>query len=720
MSTDSFAPRRLASCRLACLLLAALLGLAPATRTQAIETSEESPEEVVVTGQREVAPRRLQPETVLSAEQLRRRTESSLGATLDEELGVHNASFGPGVGQPVIRGLSGPRVKIALGGLGNHDAASVSPDHAITLEPLLAEQIRVVRGPAAIRYGSGAVGGVVEVEDGRIPQAVAEQPIKGAFEARYDSNGTRHAQVFKVDAGHRHVAGHLDGFQRNADNLAIPGDALDRGAVRASFGDTAGFRNTRGKLLNADADARGGSAGLSYIDERFLLGAAVNRYENNYGIPPGGLPPHSHTPGVAPGVQRIRLDLEQTRYDLDARWRAPLLFIDNLRVRVGYTDYAHSEIDGDRVSTLFTNEVLETRVELEHALRTWAPGTFGLQWQDRDFAAEGFESFVPASRIESHAAYLTQALDATRARLEFGARIEGSETRPEDGERSIGGAVVVKLPARLSYTAKSGMVALEVPLGSRLALRGSYDHAARAPDVQELLALGPHLSTRSFDVGNIALGLETTRGAGLALEWRTNALEARLNLFRNAIDAFIYQENLGFLYNIEEQQFQIECVRVDVCVPAFGYLQQDALFSGYEAELALPWRWRDIGIRLAAQTDYVRGYFRGDGKGDVPRLPPRTSGFSLRLDGPDWSAGFRATWAGGQRRAGINEAPTTGYCALSADASYTLGRHFGVQSEVFLRARNLLDDEIRNSTSFLRAFMPEAGRSVELGLRMSL
>lgn len=697
-----------------------MLGRAPLILAQASDEPDATPEEVVVTGRREEKPRQLQPETVLSAEQLRRRTESSLGATLDEELGVHNASFGPGVGQPVIRGLSGPRVKIAQSGLGNHDAASVSPDHAITLEPLLAEQIRVVRGPAAIRYGSGAVGGVVEVEDGRIPQAVPDKLLKGAFEARYDSNGTRHAQVFKLDAGRERVVGHLDGFQRNSDNLDIPGDALDRGAVRATFGDTAGFRNNRGKLLNSDADARGGSAGLSYVDEGFLLGAAINRYENQYGIPPGGLPPHSHTPGVAPGVQRIRLDLVQTRYDLDARWRAPVRFLNSIRVRVGYTDYAHSEIDGDRVSTLFTNDVLETRAEFEHALRPWAPGTFGLQWQDRDFAAEGFESFVPASRIETQAAYLTQNLQVSVARVEFGARIEGNETRPSDTERSIGGTVVVKLPPRLSYTAKSGSMAVELPLGSHLALRGSYDHAARAPDVQELLALGPHLSTRSFDVGNIALSLETTRGAGLSLEWRSSALEARLNLFRNAIDAFIYQENLGFLYNIEEQLFQLECVRVDVCVPAFGYLQQDALFSGYEAEVALPWRWRDIDVRLAAQTDYVRGYFRGDGKGDVPRLPPRTSGFSLSLDGEDWSAGLRATWAGGQARAGINESATPGYCAVSADASYTLGRHFGVQSEVFLRARNLLDDEIRNATSFLRAFMPEAGRSVELGLRLSL
>ncbi len=685
-----------------------------------LAAADDALEEVVVTARQIEEQPPLRPETTLTGTILQRRVESTLGATLDQELGVHNSSFGPGVGLPVVRGLSGPRVKIMQNGLGNHDASSSSPDHAVAVEPLLAEEIRVIRGPGTLRFGNGAMGGIVEINDGRIPTQVPEHGIVGAAESRYDSNGAKHAEVFKLTAGHGIAAVHLDGFLRESGNIDIPGDALDTKAVRELFGDSASFENARGRLPNSDAEMRGGTAGMSLLVGDVLVGAAVNVYDNSYGIPPGGLPPHSDIPGQAPAVQRIRIDIAQTRYDLKTEWQNPLARIDAIKLRLAHTDYLHDEVDQGRISTTFTNRVLDSRLEVEHRFAPFAPGVVGLQWTDRDFSAVGFETFVPESNIQSQGVYLTQSLELDAVTLDLGLRRDRVLTRPTDSERTIGGIVTVPLPARLRYLAHSSALGAELPVNEQLSFRLSYTRAGRAPEVQELLALGPHLSTRAFDVGNVELAVETANALDVSMNWQSHWLEVRLNLFRNRIRDFIYQENLGFLYNIEEQQFQLECVRVDICVPVFGYLQQDADFLGYEAELAVPYSFAAVDVRFSLFSDYVRAYFTRAGSGDVPRLPPRTAGLAVDLEGGRWTLGMRTSWAEAQQRAGRNETSSASYVAVNADASWSLPSWHGLDGRLFVRGRNLLDAEIRNSTSFLRMFMPEGGRSVEVGVRVAI
>ncbi len=656
--------------------------------------------------------------TTLAGEQLRMRVGATLGATLDAELGVHNASFGPGVGIPVIRGLTGTRVRMLHNGLGTHDAAASSPDHAVTLEPLLADEIRVVRGAETIRYGSSAIGGTVEVRDNRIPERAVEQPVTGALELRHDRNPLAHAGVFKVDVGAGFLAAHADGYWRDSNLVDIPGPALNAAAVRDEFGDGVDFEQTVGRLANSDLEARGGAVGASLVGPAGFAGISVATAKNNYGIPPGGLPPHSDIPGQLPAVQRIRIDIEQGRQDFRLGLDTPIEGIERIAAQVARVKYRHHEQDSGTVSTVFRNDVLEARTELDHRLHPRLPGTIGAQWIDRDFGAVGFETFVPPSTIRSLGVFALQRVEFDRFSVSGGIRRETVRTRPLERVRSGIGAIDVTLPRRLAYDAHSASIALAVRPWPGLELTLGFDHAERAPDVQELLALGPHLSTRSFDIGNPNLDNERGNMLDAGLHWTLGWLTLDLDAYWRRMNDYIFLANQGIVYDVEDAVFRAECVRLDRCVSVFGYTQQDALFTGFEVLIGGHWLIGPGELEIEVFGDTVRGYFADDGAGDVPRLPPASFGLGIAFDAERWRVGTRLTRGMAQRRAGRNESPTAGYLQLNADLGVRLPVAGSTRAFAFLRANNLLDDEIRNATSFLRNFMPEPGRSVELALRV--
>ena len=704
---------------MAVLALWSWLGCGGLASAQEAGAEEPVDEEVVVSGERPAAAATPAPVTELRGDKLRMKVEATLGATIDDELGVHNATFGPGVGVPVIRGLTGARIKVIQDGLGTHDAASVSPDHAVAVDTSMADSIRILRGPGTIRYGSGAMGGVVEVEDGRIAREPVDTLLAGTVESRVGFEPDRHAQAFKLKSGYGPFSAQLGGSIRESGLVPIPGASLNEAAVRRQFGDSVQFENTRGELPNSDAEARSGQGGVSLAGARGYVGAAWSYLDNEYGIPPGGLPPHSDVPGAAPQPQRIRIDMFQRRYAVESALYLPWQLIDKVSLEGGLVQYQHDETERQFVSTTFTNEAREARAELAHSVTDRAPGEFGVHWVDRDFGAEGIETFVPASSIQTLGVYFNQRMTFDPLTLEVAARRERVLTRPDETTRNIGGFFTVELPAKLEYKARSVAAAAQLEVAPTLSLRLDWSRATRAPDVQELLSLGPHLSTRSFDVGNIELAVEQSRTVDIGVLWDASRAQLRLNAFERRIDDFIYQENLGFLFDIEEQLFRLECVRVDQCVPAFGYLQQDARFAGFEAELTVPWELGFALFELTLFADTVRGYFDAQGAGDVPRLPPRTAGVAGSLDGERWSLGTRYTSASAQRRAGKRESATGGYASLAADFSYRQPLGGGREAVLFVRGRNLMNDEIRNSTSFLRDFMPEGGRNAELGVRLT-
>lgn len=474
------------------------------TAVQAEEQDSKLLDEIVVTAPApEEKEKPVQPVKVLSDEELRMKTGHSIGETLKDELGISSQSFGPGVGTPVIRGQAGPRVRILSNGIGSNDASAFSPDHAASVEPLLAERIEVLRGPATLIYGSGAIGGIVNVIDNRIPDKMSDKPVGGALEQRFDSTSDETSTAMKVDGGKGHIAYHLDGFYRHRDNLAIGGSAIDTAKASITDPSLVIVDNPKGHLNNTGAEAISGSAGLSWVGEPGFAGASINHLENNYGIAPDGT-----------GEELTRIALRQDKYDFKGEMHDPFRFAKSLRARLGYTDYQHTEITNGEPGAFFANQTYESRLEMDHQDIGTVRGTVGFQVQSSDFTAiEKLTGapIVPHSLIDSYSMFAVESFDAGPITYQFGTRIDQTGIRP-DGMRSF------------DYTPVSASVSAAWKIDEQHQLNLAVTRSSRAPQVQELLVNGFHDATRSFERGNANLKEETSYNLDLGYRFKSDWL----------------------------------------------------------------------------------------------------------------------------------------------------------------------------------------------------
>lgn len=619
----------------------------------------------------------------LEDEKLAEQRGATLGETLGRQPGISNASFGPGVGLPVIRGQSGARAPILQNGLGAQDVSSLSPDHASGVDPARAKSVEVLRGPATLRYGSGAIGGVVNVRDGRIPEEIPEKGVTGALEYRHDTVSDRNEETFTLDAGKGPFAAHLDGFHRERDDVDIGGKAI--------LGETE--HNTGGYIANSDGRSQGGAAGFSLAGEEGFAGAAVSRLENDYGIPLTG-----HEEGGA-----VRIDLAQTRYDLAGMWRKPAAGVASLRASLGHVDYQHSELEGSEVASTFFNEASEGRLELAHEPFGPLQGMAGMQARGGTLEVVGEEASLPRSDIQSQAGFWLEEARLDDWRLGWGLRGEQQSIHAEGrGERRhtpLGAA------ASLGWEPREGN-----------AVTLSWMRSQRAPQAQELFADGVHHATQSFELGDENLGLETSHSLELGVGFDVRRVRGEINLFHTWAGDYIHAANTGQFFDHDSESIVDACPVGDECLPVLRSAQRDAVFRGYEASLTLPLLLEGGGaLDLTLFSDYTRGAFQGGG--DVPRMPPLRYGARLDYAKGSWAAFATATRGEEQNHAGENETPTDGYVALDMGVEYRVKAGDYGAARLFARGRNLLDENIRSSVSFLRNFAPEPGRGAELGVR---
>ncbi|AEG00207.1 TonB-dependent receptor [Methylomonas methanica] len=631
------------------------------------------------------------PVTVLSDDELRMKTGHSIGDTLKNELGISSQSFGPGVGTPVIRGQAGPRVRVLSNGIGSNDVSAISPDHATSVEPLLAERIEVLRGPATLLYGSGAMGGVVNVIDNRIPDQMFDKLAGAALEQRFDSTSDETSTTMKVEGGQGNIAYHLDGFYRHRNNLDIGGSGIDTAKVAITDPSLEVVDNPRGYLNNTGAEAISGSAGLSWIDDFGFAGASVNNINNNYGIAPNGT-----------GEEIVKIAMRQSKYDFKSELNHPFKFAKSIKTRLGYTDYEHTEIANGEPGAFFTNQSYEGRLEMNHQDIGPLRGVVGFQAQASDFNAIeklSGNSIVPRSQINSYGVFALETFDAGPVTYQFGARVEQTGISPRDR-------------ASLSYTPVSASASALWKLDNRNSLNLAITRSSRAPNVQELLADGYHDATRSFERGSINLKQETSYNLDLGYRFKTDWLRAEFDLFHNWASDYISQQRNGEFVDEDGNPCVTDCVPVVISG------QQDAIFKGYEAKLIAPLMENHYGlVELTLFSDYTRGQFVNGG--DVPRMPPLRYGFQLDYNRDKLSSYLRLTRADDQPHAGDFETSTAGYFLLNVGVNYQLKAYQDAKLMVFAKGNNLLNENIRNSTSYLRNFAPEAGRGAEVGFRVS-
>jgi iron complex outermembrane receptor protein len=636
----------------------------------------------------------VQPVSILTGSELAERMQPTLGETLAQQPGVSSTYFGPGASRPVIRGLGGDRIRVLQSGLGAADASSTSPDHAVSFDPLGAEQIEVVRGPATLLYGSNAVGGVVNILDDRVPDAVSDRPVHGKAEVSGGTVADERAGAVSLNGGAKAFAWHADFLKRKTDDLRIPGFA-ESAALRAEEAEEAEeHEQVQGTLENSAVENTSGAAGVSVVGRRGFLGVAFSGLDSLYGVPghehheeEGELPPGEEPPAEEEGA--VRIDLRQRRADLRGELRQPTGGVRNVRLRVGRADYEHTELEGDEIGTVFTNDSWEGRLELNHEPLGPFTGSFGVQGARRDFAAIGAEAFVPPTVTDTLAVFAFEEARSGAWRFQVGGRYEhqSAEVTEEALERTFGAV------------SGSGGVVWQSPASSAGL---TVARSIKLPNAEELFSNGPHLATAAFEIGDADLGREKSLGVDLSLRRRSGRVTGDVNLFMNRFDGFIFEDLTG------EEEDGLQVVR---------FVQRDADFRGVEAQLRvelLHAEPRHLDLDLMA--DYVHAELRDSGD-PLPRIPPLRYGAALHYEDGPWSARVELRGVAEQDRVTANERPTDGYALLNA----TLGRRLFVGRtviEALLRGTNLTDQEARNHVSFLKDIAPLPGRDVRLAVRV--
>ncbi|GGY85723.1 ligand-gated channel [Cellvibrio zantedeschiae] len=616
------------------------------------------------------------PVNLLSGESLQNAAAATLGETLNGQLGVSSASFGPGVGLPIIRGQSDNRVKVMQDSVGSMDASAASPDHAVTLEPLLANKIEVLRGPAALRYGSGAIGGVVNVLDNRIPSELPES-FAGGAELRNSSANNETVGVANLNAAAGNFAFHIDGVKRDSDNMETPGFAFKNPEDHADA--------AKGFIPNTDAKSTSGTLGASYISGEDFIGISVNKLDNNYGVPPD----HNGN-----GDELVRIDMHQTRYDVKGELNNPFDGFQKISARLGHNDYQHTEMENGEPGTKFTNDAYEGRVELIHdpleLFNVNWNGAIGVQTAKSTFAAIGEEAFIPKSDISNLGIFIVEETKHNNFTYEIGVRADSQKITPDAQAAISKGHSISHDSINLSATTTWHFTQdQQFSLG--------IAQSQRAPSVEELLANGPHPATGSYLIGDENLNEETSTNIDFGYHWHGDKLQFSTSIFYNKVDDFIYAKNLNEI--IDE-------------LNGYQYTQANATFKGFETELKIPfaqyWNLRLFSDKVRATLD--------DG-GDLPRITPMRIGSSLDFNFNQWSANISATHTSKQNHAGDNESETDSYNRIDARIDYTFSSA-GTDYTLFAKATNLTDAEIRNASSYLRDIAPEAGRSIQLGMRV--
>ena len=639
------------------------------------------------------------PVTVLNGPELALRRESTLGETLKHIPGVSSSYFGPNASRPVIRGLDGDRVRIMQNGIGILDASSLSFDHAVALDPLIIEQIDVVRGPAALLYGGSAIGGVVNAIDHRIPKEAIDG-VTGRAEARFGGAENQKNGAVVMDAGNGVLTIHADAYKRKTDDLDIPSYAISSRKARADGTD----RGSRGRLVNSSADSDGGALGASLKFEKGYAGLSYSTFNNNYGTV------------AEPGV---RIDQNSDRWDLASEFSDLGPIIDRVKVKLAHTDYQHQELEDGEVGTTFKNRGMEGSIEAGHGKIGKMSGVVGAQFQNSRFEALGAEAFVPSNRTNSKALYIYEELPVDFIRenalkLSVGGRAESVALESAGGGNF--GAADDK-----HYRPNSFATGALYTLSEQWSLSSNLSHNERAPSYFEVFANGPHLATGQFEIGDSNLAKERSNGIDARMQWKSGKHSASFGAYYTRFSNFISLASSGNTRGIDGELNPLDANGDGIAdgsgeeiLPEARFMAVPAIFKGLEAEGKFR-VYEGTGVMdFNLRGDYVRATNRDTGDA-LPRISPLRIGAGLNYQFKRFGARFDVLRAFKQDRTAINELETDGYTLVTATATYRLPTSFHL--EAFARANNLLDQEIREHTSFLKDIAPLGGRSLLFGLR---
>ena len=620
----------------------------------------------------------------------------TIGEALSGETGISSNQFGAGSSRPVIRGQDGPRIKILQNSSENIDVSTLSPDHAVTVDPALAKQVEVIRGPSTLLFGAGTVGGLVNVTDSKLPTAMPEKGYEGNVGLRYNTGSDEKLATAGVTLGlGDQVALRVEGLKREANDYIAP-DYVHEGEKERRVDNTF----AKGQTVNV---------GLSWIYDRGFTGISYSNRQDQYGLPGHsheyeschlhGLSLHcgehdhdeeehdhenhdqDHAHEAGPWI-----DLKSERYDVRTELDEPFAGFKKLRAQASYTDYQHDEIEEDTISTRFKNKGYDGRLELVHnPLGAWE-GVIGTQYGQQKLELTGEEAFLAPNTTKKWSVFALEHAQLNDVHVELAARVDQQKIDIDDSSKKDfdGSAFSV-----------SGAANWEFAPNYKLSLVTS--HQERLPLAQELYADGGHFATNTYELGNDQLSKEKSNNVELGFHYDDNTFDYHVHVYHNWFDDYIYAQTLDRYKDFRLVQ----------------YAQDKAKFYGAEAEAG--YQISPI-YKLSVFGDYVRGKIDND---NAPRVPAGRLGTKLNADFDDhWSGSAEYYHVFQQDKIAAYETDSRSYNMLNLGVAYS-GNYSNVSDyRVFLNANNLLDDQVYQHASFLST-IPQVGRNFSVGVNFS-
>ena len=621
---------------------------------------------------------------------------TTLGEALKNELGIHSNSFGSGSSRPVIRGQEGARVKVTQNATETMDVSSLSPDHAVTIDPQLAQKIEVIRGPSTLLYGAGSVSGLVNVTDTKIPTQMPENGYEGNVGLRYNSGNDEKMTHAGTTVGlGSNVALRLEGLKRDANDYITPN----------YFHDHDGELEKEKRVGNTFSESENVNVGLSWIGERGFAGVSYSNRQDKY-----GLPGHSHEyESCHPHGDHLHcggddhsghdhsghdhdedhahengpwIDMKTERYDFRSELNEPFVGFKKLRAQASYTDYQHDEIEGSEAMTTFKSKGYEGRIELVHnPLAKWE-GVWGIQASQQKLDVTGEEATLAPNETQKYSLFGVEHRQFGDFHVELGTRLDHQIVDVDSEQKDFDGNA-------FSY---SGAVNWDFKPNYKLSLLGS--HQERLPLAQELYAHGGHFATNTYELGNDGLDNEKSNNVELGLHYDDDKLSYHVHLYHNWFDNYIYAKTLD----------QYENFRL------IEYSQDKAKFYGTEAEVA--YQFNDI-YKTSLFGDYVRGKIDSD---NAPRVPAGRLGTRINADFDDhWSGSAEYSHVFNQDKFAAYEHETQGYNMVNIGLAYKYPLADRQEAKVFFNANNLLDEQVYEHSSFL-SNIPQMGRNFVIGV----
>ncbi|TFZ00149.1 TonB-dependent receptor [Ramlibacter humi] len=678
---------------------AGLLACAIAAQAQS-PTQPQTLREVTVTANPLGDQQPAAPVSTLSGDGLLLRRQSSLGETLNSLPGVSSTYFGPTASRPVIRGMDGDHIRILENSGAMHDASSVSYDHAVSIDPLAVDRIEVLRGPGALLYGGNAIGGVVNLVDGRIPTepiggVTGKAEVSGATGSRERSGSAM------VEGGNDRIGLHADAFDRRNDDVRVP---LSLACARSSGTTTAS------RLCNSDGQARGGAVGGSLFFDRGYAGLSASSSESSYG-------------SVAEADVRLRMRSQRVAFE--SLVRQPLPGFESVKVQASGSRYHHTEFEDGVPGTTFRSNGDDLRIEARHAPIGPLRGLIGLQAENATFSAQGAEAFVPPSDTRQRALFLYEAWPQSWGQLTAGLRRESVDVS------TPGDPVLARFaPARRSFSPTSASLGAEWNVAPAWQLTGSLGRTERAPKDYELFANGPHVATGAYEVGQATLGTERATSAEAAVQWKSGADRARVGAYQTRFSRYVALLSTGITRDASGNGAgvgvtncgdgtSVESGCTEQVLPEFAYQAVAARFRGIEAEGNVRLLRADPVLDLEWRADLVRADNLTLGQ-PLPRIAPARAGATLVWTQGAWGARFGFDAYARQSRVPVGDVAVAGYTLWNAALTYKT-KAGPAELMTYVRLDNLTDRLAYSATSILTQSLPGRvplpGRSLRIGLR---